>query len=38
MLVLAFLERPFESSIAILTALSGIPVYYYFQFKKKKEN
>jgi APA family basic amino acid/polyamine antiporter len=38
MLVLAFLERPFESSIAILTALSGIPVYYYFKFKKNTEN
>ncbi len=33
MLVLAFLERPLESSIAILTALSGIPVYYWFKTK-----
>lgn len=31
MLVLAYLERPWESSIAILTALSGIPVYYWFK-------
>ncbi len=35
MLVLAFLQRPLESSIAILTALSGIPV--FFWFKKRKE-
>jgi APA family basic amino acid/polyamine antiporter len=34
-LVLAFFERPLESSIAILTALSGIPVYYWF---KRKNN
>ncbi|MCY1721498.1 amino acid permease [Prolixibacteraceae bacterium Z1-6] len=34
MLVLAYLERPVESSIAILTALSGIPVYYWFKRKK----
>ncbi len=33
-LVLAFFERPLESSIAILTAISGIPVFYWF---KKKE-
>jgi APA family basic amino acid/polyamine antiporter len=30
-LVLAFFERPVESSIAILTALSGIPVFYWFK-------
>ncbi|WP_319479177.1 amino acid permease [uncultured Draconibacterium sp.] len=35
-LVLAYLERPVESSFAILTALSGIPVYYWFQRKKVK--
>ncbi len=34
-LVLAFFERPAESSIAILTALSGIPVYYWFKKGKK---
>jgi len=34
MLVLAYFERPMESSIAVLTALSGIPVYYWFQRKK----
>lgn len=42
MLVLAFLERPLESTIAILTALSGIPVYYWFKYtahgQKKHEN
>jgi basic amino acid/polyamine antiporter, APA family len=31
MLVLSYLERPVESSIAILTALSGIPFYYWFK-------
>ncbi|QIA09500.1 APC family permease [Draconibacterium halophilum] len=35
-LVLAYFERPVESSIAVLTALSGIPVYYWFQRKKVK--
>lgn len=35
-LVLAFLQRPLESSIAILTALSGIPAYYWFKKKKGK--
>lgn len=35
-LVLAFMERPVESSIAILTALSGVPVYYWFKNSKKK--
>lgn len=34
MLVLAFLERPQESTIAILTALSGIPVYFWFKYTK----
>jgi APA family basic amino acid/polyamine antiporter len=36
MLVLAYFERPVESSIAVLTALSGIPVYYWF--KRKNDN
>lgn len=35
MLVLAYFERPWESSIAILTALSGIPVFYWFKKRKK---
>ncbi|SHF67961.1 amino acid/polyamine/organocation transporter, APC superfamily [Mariniphaga anaerophila] len=35
-LVLAFCERPWESTIAILTALSGIPVFYWFKRKKEK--
>ncbi len=35
MLVLAYFERPEESSIAVLTALSGIPVYYWFKKKNK---
>lgn len=33
-LILAFFERPLESSIAIVTALSGIPVYYLFKRKR----
>lgn len=31
MLVLTFFERPIESSVALLTALSGIPVYFLFR-------
>jgi basic amino acid/polyamine antiporter, APA family len=34
MLMLAFFERPLESSIAILTALSGIPVFYWFKRRR----
>lgn len=34
MLTLAFFERPLESSVAILTALSGIPVFYWFKNRK----
>lgn len=34
MLALAFFERPLESSVAILTALSGIPVFYWFKKRK----
>jgi APA family basic amino acid/polyamine antiporter len=34
-LVLSFLERPFESSIALLTVLIGIPA--YMMFKKRSE-
>ena len=34
-LVLSFLERPLESSIALLTVFIGIPVYYIF---KKRSN
>lgn len=33
MLVLSFLERPHESLIAIVTALSGIPFFYWFKKK-----
>jgi len=35
MLVLSFLERPVESSIAILTVLVGFPAYYLFGKGKK---
>lgn len=34
-LVLAYFERPWESTIAILTALSGIPVFYWFKRKNR---
>jgi APA family basic amino acid/polyamine antiporter len=30
-LVLSFLERPLESSIALLTVFVGIPVYFIFK-------
>ena len=36
-LILAFFERPLESSVAITTALLGIPVYYLFKRKKTIE-
>ena len=32
-LLLGYLERPIESSIAIVTVLAGIPFYYLFQQK-----
>ena len=34
MLLLSFFERPIEALIAILTALSGIPFYYWFKRKR----
>jgi hypothetical protein len=33
-LVLSFLERPAESSIATITVFAGIPAYYLFRKKK----
>jgi APA family basic amino acid/polyamine antiporter len=35
MLVLSYLQRPVESSIALLTIFSGIPVYLYFRRKNQ---
>lgn len=35
MLVLAYFQRPVESSVAVLTALSGIPVYFWFKKRKR---
>ncbi len=35
MLSLSFLERPVESSIALVTALAGIPFFYYFKMKNR---
>lgn len=37
MLILAFLERPVTSSVAILTAISGVPVFYWFKRRKRFE-
>ena len=34
-LVLSFLERPLESSIAVLTVLVGIPVYFFFKSRNR---
>ena len=31
MLVLSYFERPLESSVALITVISGIPVYYFFR-------
>ncbi len=35
-LILAYLERPVESSIALLTVMTGIPIYSIFNRKKHK--
>jgi APA family basic amino acid/polyamine antiporter len=35
MLILSFMERPVESSIAILTVLVGFPAYYFFGKNRK---
>jgi len=35
-LVLAFLERPVESLVAVATALAGIPVYFFFKRRARK--
>ncbi|WP_167605150.1 APC family permease [Maribellus sediminis] len=37
-LVLAYFQRPVESTIAVITALSGVPVYYWFRFRKRIQN
>jgi len=34
-LILAYAERPMESSIAMLTIISGIPVFYYFRNRQR---
>jgi APA family basic amino acid/polyamine antiporter len=34
MLILSYLERPMESSLAICTVLAGIPVFLWFRRKK----
>lgn len=36
-LVLSLLERPFESGIAVLTVLAGIPAYYLFLRLRKRD-
>jgi basic amino acid/polyamine antiporter, APA family len=33
-LVLSFMERPVESTIALATAVTGIPFFYYFKMKR----
>jgi len=35
-LVLAFLERPVESLVAVATALAGIPIYFFFKRSARK--
>lgn len=37
MLTLSFMERPLESSIAILTVLAGLPAYYLFGKQKEEK-
>lgn len=36
-LVLGYFERPVESSIAVLTVLIGVPIYFYFRKTKRAE-
>lgn len=36
-LVLSYLERPMESSIALITVLAGVPAYYLFKRSIRKE-
>jgi APA family basic amino acid/polyamine antiporter len=38
MLVLSFMERPVESSIALITVIVGIPAYYIFKRYSKKSS
>ena len=35
-LFLAFLERPLESSVALLTVVAGIPAYFLFKYRRRK--
>jgi APA family basic amino acid/polyamine antiporter len=35
-LILSFLERPMESSIALLTVAAGVPAYYFFKRSSRK--
>jgi APA family basic amino acid/polyamine antiporter len=35
MLILAYMERPVESSIALLTVFAGIPFFFLFKFRNK---
>jgi len=35
-LFLAFLERPLESSVALLTVAAGIPAYFLFKYRNRK--
>ena len=36
-LILSWLERPFESSMGITTVLTGIPAYYFFRNSLRKK-
>ena len=36
-LTLSYLERPIESSIALITVLAGVPAYYFFKRTIKPE-
>jgi len=36
-LVLSYLERPMESTIALITVMAGIPAYYYFKSTVRRE-
>jgi basic amino acid/polyamine antiporter, APA family len=35
-LLLSFMKRPVESSLALATAITGVPVYFYFRYRSRQ--
>ena len=38
LMIIAYINRPFESSVAVLTVISGIPFYYLWSYLKKRKS